>query len=130
MTDASPQFVGSLVAGLAGLIGLGVLAKKYSGSPEPRSISPQPLEVKQTPKYTEADDCSTKHEEVDARIQAVEERANKNMQLIREELARVRRGNNYLQQRMDGMVEVVYAIGGRMGIVLPKLPNAPMEDMG
>ena len=117
MNEANPAFVGALVAGLAALLGLGVLVKKFSGSPEARTVSPQPLMVKQEPKFTEAPDCETKHAQVDERIQAVEDRANASMRLIREELSQLRKGNDYLQRRVNGMSGTLYLIAGKLGIV-------------
>ena len=117
MNEANPAFVGALVAGLAGLLGLAVLWKKFNGAAEARTVSPQPLRVQQEPKFTEAPDCATKHSEVDARIQAVEERANASMRLIREELAQLRKGSDYLQRRVNGMSGTLYLIAGKLGIV-------------
>lgn len=116
-------FMGALVAGLAGLIGLAVALKKFMGSAEPRSISPQPLMVSQAPEYIKQPDCGAKHVEVNERIRAVEERANVSMTLIREELKELRKGQGYLQKRVNNMTRPLYAIAGKMGIVTATEPE-------
>ena len=123
MNEANPAFLGALLTGLTVIIGLAVAWKKFSGSPEPRTVSPQPLMVSQAPEFTRQPDCTAKHAEVNERIRAVEERANVSMNLIREELKELRKGQGYLQKRVNNMTRPLYAIAGKMGIVTATEPE-------
>ena len=128
MSDASPQFVGSLVAGLAALLGLGVAAKKFSGRPEAREISPQPLQVKQAPEYAEKKELEALRVELMARIAEHERRNETDMSLIRSELTILRRGSDNVQRRINNMATMLYSIAGKLGIVPGALVQA--EDEG
>lgn len=123
MNEVSPTFIGLLVVGLTALLALPIAWKKFMGAPEARSISPQPLEVKEVKEPRTAGDCEKKHEEVDDRIRAVEDRANANMSLIREELRDMRKGQGYLQKQVNNMSRPLFAIAGKMGIVMPIGPE-------
>ena len=123
MNEVNPTFIGLLVLGLTALLALPIAWKKFMGAPEPRTVSPQPLRVQQEPEYPRVGDCQAKHAEVNERIRAVEERANSSMNLIREELKELRKGQGYLQKRVNNMTRPLYAIAGKMGIVTATEPE-------
>ncbi len=117
MSEPSPQFMGWLIAGLTTLLGLGVAARKYSGAPEARTISPQPLEVKVKPEYVEKKELDALRVELIQRIVDHERRNESDMGLIRSDLTVLRRGSDYVQMRVNGMANTLYSIAGKLGIV-------------
>jgi hypothetical protein len=114
--------VGLIVAGLTGILGLGVAWKKFSGDPEPRKISPSPLVVTEAPRYMLQGDCANRCDALAKRIDDVERRNNEDMRLIREELSKLGRGTENVQRRVNGMATTVYMIAGKMGL-FPQIPE-------
>lgn len=115
MNDAYILFV--VAGGATALLSLAVLWRKFSGTPEPRSISPQPLVVKEAPKYAEQKDLDALRIELTAKLEAHERRNESDMAIIRADLSQLRRGSEYVQRRMNGMTRTLYAIAGKMGVI-------------
>jgi len=59
----SPEQVGLFVGCLLILIPLFYFIQKLSGKPESRNITPQPLEVKASPRYMTEENCEKFHEQ-------------------------------------------------------------------
>jgi hypothetical protein len=124
--NPSPESIGVLVFGLTALIGLAVLVKKFSGSPESRSVSPQPLIVKEAIEYATTTELNALRIELIQRIVDHERRNESDMVIIREDLKELRRGNEYVQRRVNGMSTTVYKIAGKLGIV--NVGGEPLGD--
>lgn len=114
--------IGFIVAGLTGILALGVAWKKFSGDPEPRKISPSPLVVTEAPRFMLQSDCANRCDALAKRIDDVERHNNKDMRLIREELSKLGRGTENVQRRVNGMATTVYMIAGKMGL-FPQIPE-------
>lgn len=114
--------IGFIVAGLTGILALGVAWKKFSGDPEPRKISPSPLVVTEAPRFMLQSDCANRCDALAKRIDDVERRNNEDMRLIREELSKLGRGTENVQRRVNGMATTVYMIAGKMGL-FPQIPE-------
>lgn len=114
--------IGFIVAGLTGILALGVAWKKFSGDPEPRKISPSPLVVTEAPRFMLQSDCANRCDVLAKRIDDVERHNNKDMRLIREELSKLGRGTENVQRRVNGMATTVYMIAGKMGL-FPQIPE-------
>lgn len=125
--NPSAEFMGWLVAGLTTLLGLSVMWRKFNNGSEPRAISPSPLVVTEAPCWVERKELDAVRVELIQRIVDHERRNESDMVLIRADLGGIRRGNNYLQRRMDGLTEVVYAIAGRLGVKHTPT-NVPAEE--
>lgn len=117
MNEYNPAFVGALVSGLAAILGLALLWKKLSGKSEPREISPQPLVVKQEPEFATKPELDALRVELMGRIADHERRNESDMGLIRQDLAVIRKGGDYVQRRVNGMANTLYSIAGKLGIV-------------
>ena len=111
------QFLGMLVGGLVTLGGAALLARKLFGKPETRDIAPQPLVVKQQHEYATKPELDALRVELMGRIADHERRNESDMGLIRQDLAVIRRGSDYVQRRVNGMANTLYSIAGKLGIV-------------
>lgn len=115
--NPTPEQIGMLVAGLTVILALAVTWRKFSGATEARTISPQPLEVKQTPEYAEKKELDALRVELIQRIVDHERRNETDMGLIRSELTILRHGSDNVQRRINGMSGLLYSIAGKLGIV-------------
>ena len=91
--------IGLVVLALSNILSLGILAKKFMGAPEKREITPQPLQVEQIKEF------ATRQE-----VKDLEMRMHVEIKELRENDVRG-------SEKLDKVIELVFKIAGKMGIV-------------